>query len=80
MDGIHHVAPRIGKGGQALGNGWKIPNLYLLLHIPCQISNFGPHKSSDVEAEESNHKDLVKKNAITTQKWSGGVFLKQLSN
>ena len=80
MDGICRLAPRVDKKGRIMSNGWKIPKDHNLTHIPMQITNFGPLKGIDVESEESNHKEIVKRNAKTVQKRSNGVFACQLGN
>ena len=79
MDGIRTISPRLSKDGKLLLAGWNIPKFHMLLHLISQIQQFGPPVFWDVEAGESNHKFIVKNNAVTCQKRGGGVFLRQLS-
>ena len=80
MDKIRRHAPRLDKKGKILSNGWRIPKFHNLVHIVQQVSNFGPVMGIDVEAEESNHKEIVKQNAKTVQKRGDGIFTAQLGH
>jgi hypothetical protein len=79
MDGIRMISPRLSKEGKLLLAGWNIPKFHMLVHLISQIQQFGPPVFWDVEAGESNHKFIVKNNAVTCQKRGGGVFLRQLT-
>ena len=79
MDAIRHFAPRLSEKGKLLQNGWCIPKLHNLTHIPQQITHFSPAKYCDVETGERNHKFIIKNNALTAQKRGHGVFIWQLA-
>ena len=80
MKGIRRLAPRVDKKVVLCPTDGKFLMYHNLSHIPMQITNFGPLKGIDVKSEESNHKEIVKRNAKTVQKRSNGVFTCQLGN
>ena len=59
------------------GNGWRLPKLHVLLHVPSSIAKYGSPSNWDCGVPEHNMKDLGKTPAVTAQMRTAETFTMQ---